>query len=47
MEQVLGIGGVFFKARDSKALAGWHWQTKSASARMVMTFNPLIAATAP
>jgi predicted enzyme related to lactoylglutathione lyase len=24
MEQVLGIGGVFFKARDLKALAAWY-----------------------
>jgi hypothetical protein len=24
MEKVVGIGGVFFKARDSKALAVWH-----------------------
>ena len=24
MEQVLGIGGVFFKARDPKALADWY-----------------------
>lgn len=24
MEQVLGIGGVFFKARDPKALASWY-----------------------
>jgi predicted enzyme related to lactoylglutathione lyase len=24
MEQVLGIGGVFFKARDPKALAAWY-----------------------
>lgn len=26
MEQVLGIGGVFFKARDPKALAAWYRQ---------------------
>jgi hypothetical protein len=45
MERVLGIGGVFFKARDPKALAEWHWQAKSASAGVVITFNPLIAAT--
>jgi len=24
MEQVIGIGGVFFKARDPKALAAWY-----------------------
>jgi predicted enzyme related to lactoylglutathione lyase len=24
MEQVLGIGGIFFKARDPKALAAWY-----------------------
>ena len=24
MEQILGIGGVFFKARDPKALADWY-----------------------
>ncbi len=24
MKQVLGIGGVFFKARDPKALAAWY-----------------------
>jgi predicted enzyme related to lactoylglutathione lyase len=24
MERVLGIGGVFFKARDPKSLAGWY-----------------------
>ena len=24
MERVLGIGGVFFKARDPKALAAWY-----------------------
>ena len=24
MERVLGIGGVFFKARDAKALAAWY-----------------------
>ena len=24
MEQVLGVGGVFFKARDPKALAAWY-----------------------
>lgn len=24
MERVLGIGGVFFRARDPKALAGWY-----------------------
>lgn len=24
MEQVLGLGGVFFKARDPKALAAWY-----------------------
>jgi predicted enzyme related to lactoylglutathione lyase len=26
MERVLGIGGVFFKARDPKALAAWYRQ---------------------
>jgi predicted enzyme related to lactoylglutathione lyase len=26
MERVLGIGGVFFKARDPKALAAWYCQ---------------------
>ena len=24
MERILGIGGVFFKARDPKALAAWY-----------------------
>jgi predicted enzyme related to lactoylglutathione lyase len=24
MERVVGVGGVFFKARDPKALAGWY-----------------------
>ena len=24
MERVLGVGGVFFKARDPKALAAWY-----------------------
>ncbi|HEV3144465.1 MAG TPA: VOC family protein [Gemmataceae bacterium] len=26
MEQILGIGGIFFKARDPKALAEWYRQ---------------------
>ena len=26
MERVLGVGGVFFKARDPKALAAWYQQ---------------------
>lgn len=46
MEQVLGIGGVFFKARDPKALAEWYRQHLGVSVEAGATYATLKAAAA-
>ena len=44
MEQILGIGGVFFKARDPKALAEWYRQHLGVTVEAGQTYAPLKAA---
>ncbi|HLW64545.1 MAG TPA: VOC family protein [Gemmataceae bacterium] len=44
MEQVLGIGGIFFKARDPKALAGWYRQHLGVAVDTGQTYCALKAA---
>lgn len=44
MENVLGIGGVFFKARDPKALAAWYREHLGLSIEPNQTFAVLTAA---
>lgn len=46
MENVLGIGGVFFKARDPQALAAWYRQHLGIPIEPGQTFAPLTAGTA-
>jgi predicted enzyme related to lactoylglutathione lyase len=43
MEQVLGIGGVFFKARDPKALAEWYRQHLGVPVEAGQTYGPFKA----
>jgi predicted enzyme related to lactoylglutathione lyase len=44
MEQILGIGGIFFKARDPKALAEWYRQHLGVTVEAGQTYAPLKAA---
>lgn len=44
MEKVLGIGGVFFKARDPKALAAWYAEHLGVPLAAGQTYAPLTAA---
>ncbi len=44
MEKVLGIGGVFFKARDPKALAAWYRDHLGLSVESGQTYTLLTAA---
>lgn len=44
MEHILGIGGVFFKARDPRALAAWYRQHLGVPVEPEQTHAPLIAA---
>jgi len=44
MENVLGIGGVFFKARDPKALAAWYREHLGVPIESEQTFAVLSAA---
>jgi predicted enzyme related to lactoylglutathione lyase len=46
MEKVLGIGGVFFKARDPKALAAWYRQHLGVPVEPDQTYGPFTSATA-
>jgi predicted enzyme related to lactoylglutathione lyase len=41
MEQVLGVGGVFFKARDPQALAAWYREHLGVAVEAGQTFAPL------
>ncbi len=43
MEKVLGIGGVFFKARDPKALAAWYREHLGLSIESEQTYGLLPA----
>src|SRR5262245_42318288 len=43
MEQVLGIGGVFFKARDPKKLAAWYRETLGVPVEMGGTYAALFS----
>lgn len=40
MERVVGFGGVFFKARDSKALASWYREHLGLPVEVGQTFGP-------
>jgi predicted enzyme related to lactoylglutathione lyase len=44
MENVLGIGGIFFKARDPKALAAWYREHLGVPAESDQTYAVLTAA---
>ncbi len=44
MEKVLGIGGVFFKARDPRALADWYREHLGLSIELGQTYALLTAA---
>jgi predicted enzyme related to lactoylglutathione lyase len=44
MERVLGIGGVFFKARDPKALAAWYREHLGIPVEAGQTYASLSAA---
>ena len=41
MEHVLGIGGIFFKARDPKALAAWYREHLGVPVEAGQTYGPL------
>lgn len=41
MEQVLGVGGVFFKARDPKALADWYRENLGVPVEEGQTYGTL------
>jgi predicted enzyme related to lactoylglutathione lyase len=43
MERVLGIGGVFFKARDPKKLAAWYRETLGVPVEMGETYAALFS----
>jgi predicted enzyme related to lactoylglutathione lyase len=43
MERVLGIGGVFFKARDPKKLAAWYRETLGVPVEMGETYAPIFS----
>src|SRR6202790_3154666 len=40
MERILGIGGVFFKARDPQALAAWYREHLGVPVEAGQTFGP-------
>jgi predicted enzyme related to lactoylglutathione lyase len=44
MERVLGIGGVFFKARDPLALAAWYREHLGVPVVLDQTYGPLTSA---
>ena len=46
MEQVLGFGGVFFKARDPKALAAWYRQHLGVPVEPEQTYGAFTSAAA-
>src|SRR6185369_11634757 len=46
MEQVLGIGGVFFKARDPQALAAWYREHLGVPVEPEQTYGALASAAA-
>lgn len=46
MEKVLGIGGIFFKARDPKALAAWYRQHLGLPLEPEQTFGAFASAAA-
>jgi hypothetical protein len=46
MEQVVGIGGVFFKARDPKALAAWYREHLGVPVEPEQTYGAFTSAAA-
>ncbi len=46
MERVLGVGGVFFKARDPKALAAWYAEHLGVPAEQGQTYGAFVAGAA-
>jgi predicted enzyme related to lactoylglutathione lyase len=46
MERILGIGGVFFKARDPKALAAWYREHLGVSIEPEQTYGAFASAAA-
>jgi predicted enzyme related to lactoylglutathione lyase len=46
MEQVLGIGGVFFKTRDPKALAAWYREHLGVPVEAQQTYGSFASTTA-
>lgn len=46
MEKVLGIGGVFFKARDPKALAAWYSEHLGLPVERDQTYGAFVSAAA-
>ena len=46
MERVLGIGGVFFKARDPKALAAWYREHLGVPVEEGQTYGSLASSAA-
>src|SRR4029079_2962144 len=46
MEEVLGIGGVFFKARDPQALAAWYRQHLGVPVEPEQTYGTFTSAAA-
>ncbi len=44
MERVVGIGGVFLKARDPKALAAWYAQNLGVPVEAGQTYGSLLSA---
>ncbi len=46
MEKVIGIGGVFFKARDPKALAAWYRDHLGVPVEPEQTYGSFISAAA-
>ena len=46
MEQVVGIGGVFFKSRDPKALAAWYREHLGVPVEPEQTYGPFTSTAA-
>lgn len=46
MEKVVGIGGVFFKARDPKALAAWYREHLGLPVEPGQTYGAIVSAAA-
>jgi len=46
MEKVIGIGGIFFKARDPKALAAWYREHLGVSIEPEQTYSAFTSAAA-